>query len=276
MQIEYTAKVYFNIYFLQFSATSIPSSPWSSDDQIPLKLSTKKKRKKNKNGFKTTKTIKKRVTNTTRFKRKKGVKPEDQENAKNLSTTKLKLMTILNDRKSQFQKLIGEWSIKATRIASLASMLLLEKINHHYYQNDQAFFLLSPDHIVEDSFYEILDPNIKTQGKKRIQNFPHLCLEQFAQAMRNANIRRPNNKYMGNIFKYLYQMYCTNFKTNIVLHAQQRIENYFKTLDCSKRERKATIAYLFQPLSRRQPKIEHSCVRWMEGTQIIRVVRSSL
>lgn len=205
----------------------------------------------------------KKAAKTTRFKRENGVRPEDQINQRNFSAVKLKLRTVLKaseeeDEISPIRQLIAAHSIRATKICSLASLLLLVKVNEHFdnpnHNPNDDFFRSDAELIVKDCFYEILNP-IKTQGGKRyVPAYPRYSNQHFATLMQQYGIERPNNNYMGNMFKYLFQMYGTNFKTNICLHGRKRIWNFFKTYpNVSKMQLKHTVEYLFDTRSLRQP-----------------------
>lgn len=109
---------------------------------------------------------------TTRFKREKNVKPENQKSQRNFSSVKMKLRTVLNKDYKRIEELIDlivEHSIKTTRIASLATLLLLGKIND--YLHDKHFFQLDPDLVVKDVFYEVLGKR-RVQGKRYVSPFP--------------------------------------------------------------------------------------------------------
>lgn len=187
--------------------------------------------------------------------KKQNKKKKKKEKDENFSTVKIPLRTILKaEHADAIIEIISDHSKKATKIASLASLLLLGKLNDKL--NDHAFFRENdPAEIVKDSFFEVLDQDKTQSGKRRIPKFPPSS--SFRQAMTNNNITRPDNNYMGNMFKYLHQLYATSFETNITTHGFRRVQKFFKSIDGpNKDDIKNTIDYLFNSDSDRTPNAQ--------------------
>lgn len=164
----------------------------------------------------------------------------------------MKLKTILRPSVVAIAELLSHFAIKATKIASLASLLMLAKVNDNI--DDPDFFAQDAKDMVEECFFEVLNPIKTKQGHRRQPKFPNYVSQQFAQTMHTHKIARPNNDNMGNMFRYLHQMYAGNFKTNICLHGWKRIFNFFKTLpNSTKIQRRSTMKYLFDESSKCQP-----------------------
>lgn len=85
------------------------------------------------------------------------MKPEEQERQRDFTSVKLKLNSILaKDNKDKLKVLLSANVIKATRIARLASLLLLTKVND--FIDDDYFFTVNPTELVDDCFFEVLAP----------------------------------------------------------------------------------------------------------------------
>lgn len=84
---------------------------------------------------------------------------------------------------------------------------------------DWNFFDDDGDKVIENCFKGVLNQN------------NYLMSEEFWQLIQNAcgaNFEWPTNAAFGNAFKYLWQQYADNCKTNLKTHAERRLKTFFK------------------------------------------------
>ncbi|XP_031636640.1 uncharacterized protein LOC116349379 [Contarinia nasturtii] len=116
--------------------------------------------------------------------------------------------------------IISILSIKATKIACLASLLFLMKVNEAVDHFDDEFFVWDDgSSMIKRCFKAVLRDNI---GKV------FLMLPDFRQLVDAARIDWPTNGGFGNSFKYLYEQYEDNVRTNLKTHCESRLRKFFK------------------------------------------------
>lgn len=141
-----------------------------------------------------------------------------------------------NENRDRIVAAIRENSVKCTRIARLASLLIHFVFNSIMDQNDDVinqFFNVTDncgknsdsEKIINGYFYSVL-------GNRNYS--PEYPMQQYGRAflemMNRFGIEPPDNDYMDNTFKHQYQQFHTNFKNNICMHARKRIADLFKRI----------------------------------------------
>ena len=118
---------------------------------------------------------------------------------------------------------IAQKNIMSTKICELASLLFLNKVRDRFEAGDWDFFKNGDgEHIIESCFFAVLE-----NYKENEDMYPEFRTE-FENVPGDLRMQWPNNRYFGNIFKYLYQQYARNVTTNLTTHAQKRLRQYFK------------------------------------------------
>lgn len=131
-----------------------------------------------------------------------------------------------------------ENSIKCTRIARLASLLIHFVFNKIMDTNDEQtindFFDVTDDYRPKNSPTE---QKIKEYFYSVTVNYTHspeypmeMYAPEFREMMEAFGVEPPDNRYMDNIFKHMYQQFRTNFKNNIVMHTKKRIAHFLKCI----------------------------------------------
>lgn len=146
-----------------------------------------------------------------------------------------------NVRKEKILAMFRDLSIKATRIARLASLLIHVVFNSKVYHNDFQFFDVAddsrpknspPEQIIKQYFFGVLGKYINNENGAVVEDYLQLddAMKSvaFGSMMNEFNILAPDNAIMNNIFKQLYQRYTVNFKNNIVMHAKSRIKKFLR------------------------------------------------
>lgn len=143
--------------------------------------------------------------------------------------------------KEQILAKFKEKSIICTRIARLASLFMHVSFNRKMDNNELDFFNVVDDYRRKNSpteqvtnkyFYAVLNQNFnKINGLVR-EDYDslnvHMKAVSFNELMTRFDVEVPNNRYMDNIFKNLYQQYHVNFRNNIVMHAKSRIIRFMR------------------------------------------------
>lgn len=131
-----------------------------------------------------------------------------------------------------------ENSIKCTRIARLASLLIHFVFNKIMDTDNEktinAFFNITDDNrpknspteqFLKDYFYGV------TVNYTHSPEYPmQMYAPEFREMMEEFGVEPTDNRYMDNTFKHMYQQYSTNFKNNIVEHAEKRIGAFLKRI----------------------------------------------
>lgn len=139
-----------------------------------------------------------------------------------------------SENKQQILTKFREYSIKCTKIARLASLLIHFVFNKKMDTNDAKtindFFNVTDDfrpknspteQVLKDYFYSV------TVNYTHSPEYPmDKYAPEFRDMMQQFEVESPDNEYMENIFKHMYQQYRVNFKNNIVVHAKKRITKF--------------------------------------------------
>lgn len=138
------------------------------------------------------------------------------------STVKRGLNGLLrHDFKNDFVFWVEKYSMIATRITVLASMLILYHVNKAVDiggEEADALFDLDGKEAIKQCFLNVLQENAATLPNE------------FRQIVKSAvsKMEWPTREGMGNAFNQLFDMYTTNTKTNIKKHAKKHLKKFFR------------------------------------------------
>lgn len=147
---------------------------------------------------------------------------DDDEEDSDFISIKMTLNSIL---KPQFAEEAKSFFFKRshtmTEVASLASMLLLHKVNGAFNARADDFFDQNGTHVIMDCFRAVLQTHVDD---------PNYMPVEFRQTMEqhNPNFNWPRQAILGNGFNYFVQMYITNLRTNLKLHCETRLKYFFR------------------------------------------------
>lgn len=103
-------------------------------------------------------------------------------------------------------------------------MFWIMKANEAMDNNDDEFFNNNGERVIESCFRGVLT-----------QNQNHICYADqnrgFKQIVTNVLgnfFEWPNNNYFSNAFRYLFEQYTDNVKTNLKTHCERRLKKFFK------------------------------------------------
>lgn len=160
-------------------------------------------------------------------KKKQGKVPQKKPDDYDLLAIKISAKTAV---RPEFHDVVIPWiakkSIEATKICELASLLFLNKVRAEFevarITGNWTFFDGDGEHVIEGCFFAVLAKNKENEDMlpEFRDTFEHMDAEN--------RMAWPNNNYMGNIFKYLFQQYIRNVTTNLTTHRKNRLRQYFK------------------------------------------------
>lgn len=88
--------------------------------------------------------------------------------------------------------------------------------------DNDAFFNGDGNSIIKNCFYGVLKQN------KDKANYMSAAFRVLVEDVLGLLFRWPDNEYFGNYFKYLWQQYATNVRTNLRTHCEKRLKQFFK------------------------------------------------
>lgn len=148
-----------------------------------------------------------------------------------------------SDIKENILAKFREHSIMCTRIARLASLLMHIQFNKEMVDGNFGFFNIQDDYrkkntpteqVTKRFFYGVLVQNFDNPIHVVAHDYDNVSEVQkrisFREMVRRFEVEIPNNSYMDNTFKKLYQQFHVNFKNNITMHAETRLRRFFKRI----------------------------------------------
>lgn len=156
---------------------------------------------------------------------------EEEEEDDGIRTKKLAFRSILLPHvEDQMIQIFFNRSLVMTKIASLASLLLLFKINTAFDEENLEFFDKNEEqskNVIIKCFNAVLEVNINTE---MMPVAFRMDVERYCK-VNGRDFEWPSKKTLGNSFNYFYDQYTTNVKTNLNTHCYTRL-NYFFRIKC--------------------------------------------
>lgn len=156
---------------------------------------------------------------------------DDEEDPDNFTTIKCCFKSIV---KKRYQELLThifyQRSFEMTKTSSLASLLLLYKVNQAVDTNNDDFFNQDGAKLIRDTFDEVLAENFNNPEKPQM---PPEFRQWVHQEIADPNFVWPSGKILARSLWYFKTTYITSVKNNMVVHCQTRIK-YFLRMQCFK------------------------------------------
>lgn len=151
---------------------------------------------------------------------------EEEEEKENVTTVKVPLKNILRPKfRQQITAAIREKALISTKIAHLASLLFLCKVQSAFDSHNVAFFRVNNvggQDAIKQCFEAVLQQNVN--GDKMDANF-----RRFVENLDEENrFNWPTNNFFGNANKDIIQQYESNVITNLYTHRKKRLREYWR------------------------------------------------
>lgn len=155
---------------------------------------------------------------------------------KNACTIKMPLKSILQqfpnaDREQveHFENVITQFFFERSKmmakIASLASLLLLYRVNTAIDENNRGYFDQKGEKVVENCFNGVLASNIADESKMPA-DFRAMAEQLWIEA--GEFVEWPEKAILGNGFGYFHQQFGINMKTTLTTHHKTRLTYYLR------------------------------------------------
>lgn len=161
----------------------------------------------------------------------------DGDDKKKIRTIKCAFNSILvKEHAEQLQRIFFERSVRMTKISSLASLLLLHRINTAIDEENEHFFEGNGKKLIENVFRAVVTG---TDEHARLENNFRITVERsqehFQWPTKGSIKERVGGRItfpdLGNSFGYFHQMYQTNLIRNLTFHCETRLK-YFLRMKC--------------------------------------------
>lgn len=147
-----------------------------------------------------------------------------EEEKKNHIAIKSSLNAILRpEHANEVRRILFDRSVEMTKISSLASLLVLYKVNTAY-DRGHANFFLAPDG--KNRIYECFDAVTQEHIDKLPQRFKNTM--EWIHRNEPVQFEWPRKHCLGNAFQYFREQYVTNLKTNLNTHGEKHLKDFLR------------------------------------------------
>lgn len=147
---------------------------------------------------------------------------ENQENENEYVSIKSTLNAILREQHAnEVKEIIFDRCVVMTKISSLASLLLLHKVNSAV-PTDRDFFLRNGKSMIYDCFDAVTAEHMAKMPPE---------FRNRMETIHEDNFQWPSKNCLNNSLQYFREQYVTNLKTNLNTHCVKRLE-YFLRMRC--------------------------------------------
>lgn len=146
---------------------------------------------------------------------------DENENEGEFTSIKSSLNAILRPQYANYVKdMIFDRARRITEISSLATLLLLHKVNSAVDSMSVNFFLQNGTKVIYDCFDAVTEEHI----------YEERMPPEFRIQMENLHdqYQWPSKSHLGNSFQYFRQQYVTNLKTNLNTHCENILKGFLK------------------------------------------------
>lgn len=183
-------------------------------------------------------------------------RPRKKRKCSSTQTIKMSLRRGLKDEnKDKIREIITTRVLEMTKCSKLAALNVHCHFNHLLRTKSDVEIHTYFDRVIDRNFFDDFYRGVTLAGHNEldIENSGYILYLPISRMCQTYGVRAPNIEGFGNIVNFASQMFSTNFKNNIWMHAKTRIKRICYAHSRDKQAVNATMHYLFFKKSRKRP-----------------------